>query len=156
MNPFTPIKLLRSLVYNKRPIPSGPNGLLDGQPAINYNHNQPGLFFKGSNDQLIKIGPTAVGPVAPNSASDPDGAGSGTNCLGELWLDTDEQDGPTLKVWDGSEWIKSEPIVYAKALISDSVPSTSLPEGTMWWNSDNGLTYILYQSVWVQMGSVPV
>lgn len=144
------------MVYNKRPTPSGPNGLLDGQPAINYNHNQPGLFFKGSDNQLIKIGPTAVGPVAPNSVSDPEGAGTGTNCLGELWLDTEGQDGPTLRVWDGAAWIKSEPILYAKALISASTPATSsLPEGTMWWNSNNGLTYILFQGAWVQMGSVP-
>lgn len=149
----TPIKILRSLIYNKRPSPSGSNGLLEGQPALNYNSDQPGLFFKDTEGELIKIGPTAVGGIEPNSSSDPEGAGTGTNCLGEMWLDTSAVDGPTLKVWNGSNWIKSEPIVYARALISNTLPPTNLPEGTMWWNSENGLTYILYEETWVQMGS---
>lgn len=153
---FTPIKILRSLLYNKRPIASGPNKLLDGQPAVNYNPDQPGLFFRNSDNELFKVGPTAIGEYPPNSTEDPEGAGTGTNCLGELWLDIASPDGPTLKVWDGSGWVKSEPLVYAKALVSASKPSGTYPEGTLWWNSNNGLTYTFYQGVWIQLGSTPV
>lgn len=153
---FTPIKILRSLIYNKRPLSSGVNKLLDGQPAVNYNADQPGLFFRDEDDNLFKVGPIAVGEYSPNSASDPLGAGSGVNCLGEAWLDTTTPDGPTLKIWSGSEWVKSEPLVYAKALVSASKPGGTYPQGTLWWNSDNGLTYTFYQGVWVQLGSTPV
>lgn len=156
MSNFTPIKILRSLVYNKRPQASGPNALLDGQPAVNFNADQPGLFFKDSENELFKVGPVAVGPVEPNSPLDPNLPGDGSLCLGETWLDTSAEDGPTYKIWDGSAWVKAEPIVYARALIDDTTPATTFPEGTMWWNSSNGLTYILYQEAWIQMGSTPV
>ena len=151
----TTIKILRSLIYNKRPIASGSNALLEGQPAVNYNADQPGLFFRNTDNELVKIGPATVGEYEPNSATDPNGAGTGTNCLGEQWLDTSESDGPTLKTWDGSSWVKSEPIVYARALISAVAPASTFPQGTMWWNSENGLTYVLYQSAWIQLGSTP-
>lgn len=153
---LTPIKILRSLIYNKRPLASGPNKLLDGQPAVNYNPDQPGLFFRNSDNELFKVGPTAIGEYPPNSADDPGGAGSGTNCLGELWLDVSSPDGPTLKIWDGSQWAKAEPISYARALVADEAPAGDFLQGTMWWNSGNGLTYIRYQDQWVQMGSTPV
>lgn len=129
---------------------------MEGQPAVNYNDGQPGLFFKSDDNNLIKIGPVAVGEYEPNSPLDPNGAGDGVLCKGEMWLDTSTLPAATLKIWDGSAWVKAEPLVYAKALISDTLPSLGLPEGTMWWNSNNGLSYILFQGAWVQMGSTPV
>lgn len=154
---ITPIRFLRSLVYNKRPNPSE---LLQGQPAVNLDGDQPGLFFRDSYSNLVKVGPCAVGEVPPNSPQDPNGAGSGTNSLGELWLDQSEPLGPTLKVFDGSAWKKSEPLNYARVIVSDAKPDAEalqLPEGTLWWNSGNGAMYILFgqnpESQWVQIGA---
>lgn len=157
---ITPIKFLRSLVYNKRPDPSK---LLGGQPAVNTNSDQPGLFFRGTDDELIKIGPCAVGEVEPNSSTDPNGSGGGTNSKGEMWLDQTASPGPTLKVYDGTEWVNSYPLTYARVLVSASTPDAdalNLPQGTLWWNSDNGLMYILFgddpQGIWVQIGASSV
>lgn len=154
---ITPIKFLRSLVYNKRPDPAK---LLDGQPAINTNGDQPGLFFRDTYNQLVKVGPCYVGEYSPNSVSDPEGAGGGSNSGGELWLDQNANPGPVLKVYDGSEWKKAEPLNYARVLVSATKPdadSLNLPEGTLWWNSENGLMYILFgddpDGIWVQLGS---
>lgn len=152
MSYITPIKVLRSLVYNKRPDPSN---LLEGQPAYNGNASQPGLFFRNSEDTLTKIGPTFVGMVPPNDPSDPTRAGDGSLSVGEQWLDTSGENGNVLKVWDGSEWKECYPIAYARALMSPTAPSKNLPQGTIWWDTETGLSYILYQSDWVQMGSTP-
>jgi len=96
---ITPIQLLRSSVASKRPNPSL---LLDGQPAININLAEPGLYFSDSdNGELVKIGPCFVGSDPPNS----DPAGYAGNCKGEFWLDTTSESNPLLKIWDGSSWI---------------------------------------------------
>jgi hypothetical protein len=158
----TPIQFLRSQVANKRP---DPQKLLPGQPAVNTSSSQPGLFFSDdTGNSLIKIGPCTVGTVPPNTGAV--GAGSG-NTPGELWLDTDGDSplfpGPMLKVWNGSAWVNCfpSPTIYAVPLVSDTEPSTSVhPVGTLWWNSETGLMYILYQSPapsnvkqWVQVSS---
>ena len=152
MSYITPIKVLRSLVYNKRPDPSN---LLEGQPAYNGNAGQPGLFFKNSDNDLTKIGPTFIGPVPPNSPNDPSGTGDGTLSIGEQWLDTSGENGSVLKTWDGTSWVECFPIAYARALMSPTAPAKTYPQGTIWWDTETGLSYILYQSDWVQMGSTP-
>ena len=58
---------LRSSTANKRPIPTQ---LSAGQIAVNTNEASPGLFFKDSNGDLVKIGPVHVGTSAPNSSPD--------------------------------------------------------------------------------------
>lgn len=140
----TPIQLLRSIVFNKRP---DPTKLLPGQPAVNINSTQPGLFFADNSGTpgLFKVGPCSVGATAPNNGAVGPGAG---NTLGELWFDTGStpaHPGPTLKVWDGLQFINCLPYTYANALVSDSAPliSDHIP-GTLWWNSSTGLMYILY------------
>lgn len=151
----TPIQLLRSEVLNKRPDPSK---LLKGQPAVNINSQQPGLFLSDeTGTSLFKVGPCAVGNVAPNSSS-PNPAALG-NCKGELWLDT-SQTYPVLKVWTGTQWVSSVPFVYARPIIAATAPSlASVEDGTQWWNSENGLMYIAYNDgnskQWVQIGSSP-
>jgi hypothetical protein len=147
MSFFTPIQILRSLVYNKRPNPST---LLDGQPAFNGNDGQPGLFFKNSNNELVKIGPTFVGSVAPNNPSDPSGQGGGSLCVGESWLDQDNAEGPLLKVWDGSQWVSCSPVTtFARVLISNTAPSTvNNPQGTLWWNPLGTGMKILFDGDW--------
>lgn len=89
---------LRSSTANKRPVPGN---MSDGQIAINTNTGSPGLFFKDSNNTLVKVGPVHVGTTAPNAS--PASGGTAGNTVGEQWLDTT---GGTyvFKVWDGSAW----------------------------------------------------
>lgn len=89
---------LRSSTANKRPVPGN---MSDGQIAINTNTGSPGLFFKDSNNTLVKVGPVHVGTTAPNAS--PASGGTAGNSVGEQWLDTT---GGTyvFKVWDGSAW----------------------------------------------------
>jgi hypothetical protein len=160
-NLVTPIKILRSKVLNKRPDPAL---LLEGQPAVNTNAAQPGFFFADDTGAtLFKVGPCAVGTVAPNTGAT--GApGQLGNTLGELWLDTGStpaHPGPTLKVWNGTTWINCLPYTYANTIVSDTAPTISahIP-GTLWWNSATGLMYILYNDgttkQWTQVSSSTV
>ena len=55
---------LRSGTADKRPIPTAMSA---GQIAINTNQASPGLFFKDSNGDLVKVGPVHIGTDAPNS-----------------------------------------------------------------------------------------
>lgn len=160
-NRVTPIQLLRSEVLNKRP---DPEKLLPGQGAVNTNAAEPGLFFAdNSGTTLFKVGPCAVGTSAPNTGAT-GGAGQQGNTLGELWLDTTstfDRPGPTLRVWDGSQWIDAMPYRYANTMVSDTEPDLSLHnDGTLWWNSGSGLMYVLYNDgttrQWVQMATNPV
>ena len=147
--PVTPIQILRSEVPNKRPDPAK---MLPGQPAVNIAAAQPGLFFRddttGPNGQLFKVGPCSVGITAPNDGAT--GApGQLGNTLGELWLDTTpstlDRPGPVLKVWDGSQWIECMPYRSANTIVSPTAPSLGLhPDGTLWWDSETGLLYVLY------------
>ena len=160
----TPIQLLRSIVENKRP---DPTKLISGQVAVNLAPAQPGMFFADSMGGLVKIGPCTVGAIPPNAAfgwaNPPDPASTG-NTIGELWLDTNGDPplfpGPTLKVYDGTQWINCFPAstIYAVPLISDTVPPLAAhPDGTLWWDSSSGLMYILYNDgntrQWTQVSS---
>lgn len=141
--------------------------MLAGQPAVNTNAAQPGMFFAdNTGSTLIKIGPCSVGGAAPNAGAT-GAAGQLGNTLGELWLDTAGDPplfpGPVLKVWDGTNWINCfpAPSVYSSALVSDAIPTIAdYPDGTQWWNSADGLMYILYNDgttrQWVQVSSTPV
>ena len=145
----TPVQLLRSEVLNKRP---DADKLLPGQPAVNTNALEPGLFFADNNGTaLFKVGPCSVGTSAPNLGVN--------NTLGELWLDTTstfDSPGPKLKGWDGTQWINCMPYTYANTIVSDTEPNVGLhPDGTLWWNSGTGLMYVLYNDtanrVWTQV-----
>ena len=59
------IQNLRSSSAHKRPIP---DVLSAGQIAVNTNQASPGLFFKDSNGDLVKVGPVHIGTSAPNSS----------------------------------------------------------------------------------------
>jgi len=154
----TPVQLLRSEVLNKRPDPAK---LLPGQGAVNTNATQPGFFFADSTgNTLFKVGPCSVGSVAPNTGAS--GApGQLGNTLGELWLDTTstfDAPGPTLRVWDGSQWIDCMPYRYANTIVSDTEPTLgNHPDGTLWWDSGTGLMYVLYNDglsrQWTQVSS---
>ena len=154
----TPIQILRSEVLNKRPDPAR---LLSGQPAVNINTTEPGLFFADDTNKLFKVGPCSIGITAPNTgATGP--AGALGNTPGELWLDTTastlDRPGPVLKVWDGTQWINCMPYTYANTIVSDTEPALgSHPDGTLWWNSGTGLMYLIYNDgttrQWTQVSS---
>jgi hypothetical protein len=99
----TNIQLLRSNIVSKRPAASV---LLDGQVAVNYNFQEPGLFFRLTNGQLTKVGPVAYSNdgAVPNAVP----AGEPGNAVGEQWLDARlSYDNPLLKVYDGANWVLS-------------------------------------------------
>lgn len=99
----TNIQLLRSSVSQKRPQPSS---LLEGQPAVNINVTEPGLFFKATDGSLFKVGPVAITSSgnAPNSAA----AGPSGNVPGETWLDgRSSYANAILKVYNGTQWVTS-------------------------------------------------
>jgi microcystin-dependent protein len=146
----TQIQLLRSTVPNFRP---DPNQLLPGQPAVNLDASQPGLFFTDSNGNLTKIGPCTVSSVAPNT----DSPGSAGNCRGELWFDTEVQ---TLKVYTGNGWVDCDPseLGFTKVIVQTTPPPLDIyPNGALWWNDYNGEMYVLYEDPngrqWVQVGA---
>ena len=156
----TPIQLLRSIVLNKRP---DPTLLLSGQPGVNLNPTEPGLYFADSTGiSLFKVGPCAIGTTAPNTGAVIPGALG--NCTGELWLDTatsTAHPSPTLKVWDGTQWIQCMPYTYANTVVADTAPATTThPAGTLWWNSSTGLMYVLYNdgttTQWTQIAASTV
>jgi hypothetical protein len=137
--------MLRSEVLNKRPDPAK---LLPGQGAVNTNSAQPGFFFADdTGNSLFKVGPCAVGTVAPNTGAT-GAAGQLGNTVGELWLDTNstfDSPGPTLRVWDGTQWIDCMPYRYANTIVSDTAPTLGNHlDGTLWWDSGTGLMYVLY------------
>ena len=99
----TNIQLLRSNIVSKRPAASV---LLDGQVAVNYNFQEPGLFFRLTNGQLTKVGPVAYSDdgSVPNAVP----AGEPGNAVGEQWLDGRlSYASPLLKVYDGTDWVLS-------------------------------------------------
>lgn len=96
----TNIQLLRSNIVSKRPAASI---LLDGQVAVNYNFQEPGLFFRLTDGKLTKVGPVAY----TNDGSVPNAmpAGEPGNAVGEEWLDGRLSFyKPILKVFDGTNW----------------------------------------------------
>lgn len=92
------IQILRSTTTKERPFPGS---LLEGQPAVNVNAIEPGLFFKASDGTLIKIGPAAI--TSDGTPPNTGGVGQQGNCPGELWLDK-SMSAPVLKVYDGAQW----------------------------------------------------
>ena len=86
----------RTATADKRPDPAA---MLDGQMAQNQAPATPGAFIKLADGTASKIGPTHVGPTAPNSAP----AGSAGNSLGETWHDTSVVP-PVMRIWDGAAW----------------------------------------------------
>ena len=89
---------LRSSTADKRPTPAA---MSDGQLAMNTNLVSPGLFFKDSNGDSVKIGPVHVGTTAPNAT--PGAGGQAGNSKGEQWLDTSSSR-YVFKIWDGTAW----------------------------------------------------
>jgi hypothetical protein len=98
-----------SLLYD-RPLPTR---LGTGEIAINYNANDPGLYFADDtaapNTGLIKIGPTFIGATAPNYTP----TGYTLLSKGESWLDLSSTQ--ILKFYDGSAWVTSRAVASISA-----------------------------------------
>lgn len=95
------IQLLRSTQVRERPFPGN---LLEGQPAVNINPIEPGVFFKASDGSLVKIGPVAITYDGSPPNSSPIGAPG--NSIGEMWFDLSQSPG-VLKIYDGSTWLEA-------------------------------------------------
>jgi len=93
------IQLLRSTIAQERPFSAN---LLEGQPAVNLNASEPGLFFKAADGSLVKFGPAAITSDGSPPNSSPQG--STGNTIGELWLDKSVNPA-VLKVYDGTVWV---------------------------------------------------
>lgn len=84
----------RSSTEGRRP---SATSLVEGQLAVNFNANQPGVFMKTGDDSMVKIGPCHV------NANEPVLEAGSDYCVGELWLDI-TGNANQLKVWDGFAW----------------------------------------------------
>lgn len=114
---------LRDLIYHRRSsvISKRPQltDIDDGELAINYNADEPGLYFKDLAEdgtrKIRKIGPIHFGPTPPNyNAADQGFPTELSN--GECWIDTSGgEDFYLLKVWNSnvSQWIEASRI-YAR------------------------------------------
>jgi len=119
---------LRSSTADKRPTPGA---MSDGQLALNTNLVSPGLFFKDSNGDSVKIGPIHVGATAPNAT--PGAGGQAGNSKGEAWLDTSATN-PILKVFNGSAFVAVQPVgtgTVVSTTDTGSVTSTMILDGTI-------------------------
>ena len=100
--PLTNIQILRSAVPYKRP---DVTFLLDGQLALNYKAEEPGLFTKLQNGDLIKIGPTSITTNGDFPNQNPDPTGVAGNSVAEKWFDDRAIfHSGVEKIWDGVNW----------------------------------------------------
>lgn len=90
------VQHVRSGEYARRPQPLD---LAPGQLAVNYNNDTPGVFFRTDSGELVKAGPTYVGTDAPPQVNWTE------RSLGEMWLDTTNVLGPSLKVYTEAGWV---------------------------------------------------
>lgn len=72
------IILKRSSIFGKRPS----NAVLEaGELGLNTNSADPGLFFEVSDGNVVKVGPTSVGPLEPVALPE----------KGEMWFNSTER-----------------------------------------------------------------
>jgi hypothetical protein len=133
---------LRSSTADKRPTPGA---MSDGQLALNTNLVSPGLFFKDSNGDSVKVGPVHVGTTAPNVS--PGVGGQAGNSKGEQWLDTSSSR-YVFKIWDGTAWrtedgefVNASGDTMTGALVMDNQQPVRFRETTV-----NGTNFIAIQA----------
>jgi hypothetical protein len=115
------IQILRSNTAKERPFPGN---LLDGQPALNTNAEEPGLFFKTSDGSIVKIGPAFISNDGQPPNSNP--VGLAGNNKGEIWVDASLEP-PVFKVFDGSDWIA----VTGTFVTDGSITEAKLADGAV-------------------------
>ena len=86
----------RSDTVDRRPLPTE---MEDGQVAINFNNDSPGMFFRTSTGALIKAGPPIISNTAPLE-------GNLINyrkfSIGELWVNSATS---AMAYWSGAQWV---------------------------------------------------
>lgn len=90
------VQHIRSGEYARRPQPLD---LAPGQLAVNYNSDSTGLYFRTDSGELVKAGPVHVGTDAPPQINWTE------RSVGEMWLDTTDPIGPSLKVYTETGWV---------------------------------------------------
>ena len=110
----------RSRSSDRRPLATD---LEDGQVAINYNNDTPGIFFKTTTGAVIKAGPCIISATQPTSPANNPNFG-----IGELWLDTGQG---ILRVWNGTAWYDSGE--GSRSIIPDADISYDLGSSTRRW-----------------------
>ena len=93
----TQVLHLRSAVSQLRPRPTD---LLDGQLMLNTNTDEPGVFFRLSDNTLARLGGVHVGTTPPNNSPN----GQTGNSEGEAWVDTTDPQKPLFKVYKNGSW----------------------------------------------------
>jgi len=106
------VQHIRSDEEGRRPNPSD---LVEGQLAVNYNTETPGIFFKTETGKLVKAGPMAI------SSTEPVPQNYTPFLVGEMWLDTSGTSS-VLKVWDGLQWLEASKNM--SSIQDDVVPET--------------------------------
>ena len=85
-----PIQSRFSPEENRRPVPTT---LIPGELAVSTHTNTPGLYFRDSANNLVKVGPTYIGATAPVPTN------HAVLLRGEMWWN-----GDTLRLWNGIQW----------------------------------------------------
>ena len=116
----------RSGDINRRPLP---NELEEGQVALNFNNDSPGMFFKTSSGLLVKAGPATISDTEPVAS---DLVNYQTFAVGELWIDSTNG---VVSYWDGTEWVQTG----AARVPTPSTPPADPEAGDLWYNSDSGV-----------------
>lgn len=136
------IKLKRSDSPGKRP---KPEELSPGELTLNYYKGEPGLYFKDSDFNTVKLGPIHVGSYAPNSEGFSDLEGQQGNSVGEAWMEPGSQ---TLRIWSGSEWL-SATSALSSVIVSETHPrynidGKTLKSGDLWLepNTENLFSFL--------------
>ena len=124
---------IRSDLAEKRPDPA----LLEpGQAAQNRAIESPGMFFSDAAGGLVKVGPTYVGPTAPNATP----AGFAGNSKGEQWCDTSGPK-PVLKTWDGVQWLASG---GGSSVSTGDIAPVNPVNGDLWFRTDRAELFVWY------------
>ena len=144
-NNFVTFLLKNSTVPSDRP---GSGVLEIAEPGICAGAADPGLYILDSENNLLKVGPTAFGTNAPNSAP----SGTAGNARGELWVDSSDAS-YKLRTWTGSSWVTVGAAGHAavvEELQSDPLMISMIPEGTLVYQhtAPSGL-YMRYSDGWV-------
>lgn len=137
----TNIQFLRSTTKNLRP---DPTRLSLGTPMVNLHPDDPGLYFRLSDDKLGKFGPIHVGRFPPNDNP----VGTPGNLVGELWVDTSQSEAHW-KYFDGNGWL---PITSGQNVpdIGNYPPGAPQP-GDFWYDLSNEILFMWDGFKWLDV-----
>ena len=123
------IQLKNSSVYqNGAAFPPTASQMADGEIAVNFNNQDPALFIKDSNSNIVRIagagatGLTNIQTVVPIQATAP-----ATPDTGHLYYDTDDN---RLYIYNGTSWLDASQEKFDVTLIPDP-SNVSSQSGTL-------------------------